>query len=125
MKIIRIDMSIYFGSLDYVQNRIHKIVEHENIKHILIVSTGINFIDLSASEMLVTEAKRLEKLGGGLYFAELKSSVYEVISKTCFIAKIGNNNFFDKKKDAIGHIYKKLDKSVCQKCTPRVFNECD
>lgn len=124
-KIIRIDMSIYFGSLDYVQNRIHQIVENENIKHILIVSTGINFIDLSASEMLVTEAKRLEKLGGGLYFAELKSSVYEVISKASFIAKIGNSNFFDKKKDAIRYIHQKLDKKVCEKCTPRVFNECD
>lgn len=62
LKIIRIDMSIYFGSLDYVQNRIHKIVENGNITHILIVSTGINFIDLSASEMLITEAKRLEKM---------------------------------------------------------------
>lgn len=124
LKIIRIDMSIYFGSLDFIQNRIHHIVENEKICHILIVATGINFIDLSAVEMLVTEANRLKKLGGGLYFAELKSSVYEVVSKNCFIAKIGNENFFDKKRDAIYRIYKRLDQELCDKCEVNVFNEC-
>jgi len=124
LKIIRIDMSIYFGSLNHVQNRIHQIVERENIKHILIISSGINFIDLSGAEMLVTEANRLKRLGGGLYFADLKSSVYEVISKNCFIAKIGNEYFFDTKKSAINTIYKKLDRNICSQCDVNVFDEC-
>lgn len=124
LKIIRIDMSVYFGSLNYIQNRIHHIVENENIRHILIVGTGINLIDLSGAEMLVTEAKRLKRLGGGLYFAELKSSVYEFISKSCFVVKIGNSHFFDKKKHAIASIYRKLDSDVCETCEVRVFNEC-
>ena len=124
LKIIRIDMSIYFGSLDYIQNRIHQIVENENVHHILIVATGINFIDLSGEEMLVTEANRLKKLGGGLYFSELKASVYETVSKRGFIAKIGNQYFFDKKKNAISAIFKKLDKDICDKCDARIFDEC-
>jgi len=124
LKIIRIDMSVYFGSLNHIQNRIHQIVENENIKHILIISSGINFIDLSGAEMLVTEANRLKRLGGGLYFADLKSSVYEVVSKNCFIAKIGNGHFFDTKKSAINSIYKKLDAEICNKCEVQVFDEC-
>ena len=123
-KIIRIDMSVYFGSIDYIQKRLNHIMDNERIKHVLIVGTGINFIDLSGAEMLVNEANRLKKAGGGLYFAELKSGVYEFISRTCFVAKVGSDHFFDKKKDAIKGIHKKLDKEICKTCMPQVFNEC-
>jgi SulP family sulfate permease len=125
LKIMRIDMSIYFGSLNHIQNRIHHIVENENIHHILIVGTGINFIDLSGAEMLASEGQRLSRLGGGLYFAELKSSVYEFVSKNYLVKKLGNSHFFDTKKHAIAGIYKKLDREVCKKCDARVFKECN
>lgn len=124
LKILRIDMSMYFGSINHIQNRLHHLIEQEKVNHILIVGTGINFIDLSAAEALVTDAKRLKELGGGLYFAELKASVYEYISKNCFVAKVGNKHFFDSKKDAIQSIYKKMDFDVCNSCTARVFSEC-
>ena len=124
LKIIRVDMSIYFGSINHIQNRIHHLIENENIKHILIVGTGINFIDLSGAEALVSDANRLKQQGGGLYFAELKASVYEYISKNCFVAKVGNKHFFDSKKDAIKTIYKKLNEEKCGCCEARVFSEC-
>jgi len=125
LKILRVDMSIYFGSINHIQNRLHHIIEQENIKHILIIGTGINFIDLSGAEALVTDANRLQKQGGGLYFAELKANVYEYISRNCFVAKVGNKYFFDKKSDSIKYIYNILDENVCSKCEARVFNECN
>lgn len=125
LKIIRIDMSIYFGSLNHIQNRIHHIVDIENINHVLIIGTGINFIDLSGAEALLVEARRLEKHGGGLYFADLKSSVYEFLGKSYFIAKVGNTHFFDKKSDAVASLYSKLNKDICDKCEVRVFDECN
>lgn len=124
LKIIRIDMSIYFGSINHIQNQLHHIIEKEKIKHILVIGTGINFIDLSGAEALVSDAKRLQIIGGGIYFAELKSSVYEFISRSYFVAKIGNKYFFDKKNDSIKTIYNILDKDVCSKCEARVFSEC-
>ncbi|MGV6859994.1 MAG: SulP family inorganic anion transporter [bacterium] len=124
LKIIRVDMSIYFGSLNHVQNRLNDIVEHEHIKHILIEGSGINFIDLSGAEMLVTEARRLEKLGGGLYFTGLKPNVYDFFSRGCFVSQIGNTHFFDTKKDAIKSIKKILEPEHCKTCKARVFDEC-
>ncbi len=124
LKIIRIDMSIYFGSLNHVQNRLNHIVENEKINNILIVCTGVNFIDLSGAEMLVTEANRLKKLGGGLYFTGLNASVYDFISRGCFVQKIGNDHFFDRKRRAITYIYNHLDKNICEDCSARVFKEC-
>jgi SulP family sulfate permease len=123
-KVIRIDMSIYFGSLTHIQNRLHQIVDNENIKHILIVCSGINFIDISGAQMLVIESRRLQKIGGGLYFSGFKSSVYEYISRNCLVANIGNKYFFDRKSDAIKSIYQSLDDVICDKCEVRVFNEC-
>ncbi|WP_246260759.1 sodium-independent anion transporter [Candidatus Ruthia endofausta] len=50
LKIIRIDMSIYFGSVNHIQKRIN---------HILIAASGINFIDLAGTEALISENNRL------------------------------------------------------------------
>ena len=124
LKIIRIDMSIYFGSIAFIQNRIASIVDNERIYHILIVADRVNLIDLSGAEALIQENDRLKGLGGGLYFVGLKSSVYEFAARTCFIKKIGPNNFFDNKADAIRTIYKRLDKDVCATCRAQVFDEC-
>lgn len=124
LKIIRIDMSIYFGSINHIQKRIAKITDNERIYHILIVGSGINFIDLAGAEGLVSENNRLKKLNGGLYFVGLKASVYEFAAKSCFIKQIGNDHFFDSKTHAIASIYRKLDKDVCKTCNAQIFKEC-
>jgi SulP family sulfate permease len=124
LKIIRIDMSIYFGSINYIQNRIAKIVDNERIHHILIEASGINFIDLSGAEALVAENSRLRERGGGLYFVGLKSSVYEFAARSCFIKKIGADHFFDSKKDAVRTLFTSLDEEVCADCEALVFREC-
>jgi SulP family sulfate permease len=124
LKIIRIDMSIYFGSINHIQKRITKIVENERTYQILIVASGINFIDLAGIEELVSENNRLKKHNGGLYFVGLKSTVYEFAAKSYFVKKIGNSHFFDTKTHAIHGIYKRLDKSVCSTCDVLVFKEC-
>ncbi len=124
LKIIRIDMSIYFGSINHIQKRIEQIVESERIYHILIVSTGVNFIDLAGAEALVSENNRLKSMNGGLYFVGLKSTVYEFVAKTRFVKHIGNDHFFDTKTQAIRGIYKRLDRETCKTCNALVFNEC-
>lgn len=125
LKIIRIDMSVYFGSINHIQKRIAKIVDNERIYNILIVANNINFIDLSGAEALVSEHSRLKTYGGGLYFVGLQSAVYEFAARSCFVSKIGSDRFFDSKTDAIRTIFRRLDRDVCSTCNALVFAECE
>lgn len=124
LKIIRIDMSIYFGSVNHIINHLNHIADNEKIYHILIVGTGINFIDLAGAEALVTVNNRLKKMGGGLFFVGLKASVYEFAARSYFIKQMGADHFYDSKTHAIKEIYQRLDKVVCTICQSLIFNEC-
>lgn len=124
LKIIRIDMSIYFGSINHIQNQINQIVDNQRIFHILIVASGVNFIDLAGVEGLLAENHRLRELGGSLYFVSVKDSVSEFLHKVHFIEQIGEDNFFESKSQAIHNIYDKLDMKKCEKCPALVFKEC-
>jgi len=124
LRILRIDMSIYFGSLNHIQERIYKIAE-SGTPHILIIGSGINFIDLSGVEMLEEEAAHLEEKGGGLYFAGIKPKVYQSISRSHIFNVIGNNHFFDSKTEALRILHRLIRKQGhCETCTARVFQEC-
>jgi len=124
LKVIRIDMSIYFGSLNHIQNRLSAIAENERIYHILIEASGINFIDMAGAEAMATEQQRLKAMGGGLYFIGLKPNVYEFAAKSGFIRHIGATHFFDSKGQAIHYIFSRLDHDICQRCHAQIFEEC-
>jgi len=125
LKIIRIDMSIYFGSINHIQKQISQIVDNQRIYHILIVASGVNFIDLAGIEALLIENKRLKAQNGSLYFVAVKSTAYEFMEKVNFVNEIGRDNFFDSKADAINVLYDRLDKNKCEKCQALVFKECN
>jgi len=124
LRIIRIDMSIYFGSVNHVANKLAEITEKQGIKHILLEMSGANFIDVAGAEMLVHEAEKLKAQGGGLYFVGMKARVWQFMAQGGFIREIGASQFFDSKQEAIASIYKRLDKEVCETCVTRIFREC-
>jgi SulP family sulfate permease len=124
LKIIRIDRAIYFGSVNYIQSRIDAISERANIVHILIDASRMNYIDMAGAEMLVLESRRLRARGGGLYLCGLKSSVWQFIAEGRYVRAIGPDAFFDHKSHAIAAIFKKMDESICERCSRRVFREC-
>jgi SulP family sulfate permease len=124
LKIVRIDGSIYFGALEVVSDFFNNLYEKGEIKQVLIVAKGINFIDLAGATWLSHEAKKWQKRGGGIYFSGLKIVSQQILRKGGFREEIGEENFYDDKLTAINEIYKKLDKNICTDCKTRNNNEC-
>jgi len=67
LKILRIDGSLFFGSINHVQDEFERIREHapEQV-HLAIVADGINFVDTSGAQALVDEVRKRRRLGGDL-----------------------------------------------------------
>jgi SulP family sulfate permease len=99
-------------------------IDVEGFRHILIVSSGINFVDLAGAEMFEQLARRLKALGGGLYFSDNKRRVCEYLRKGNFLENIGEENFFESKAEAIANIFPRLNPDICRHCEKRVFSEC-
>ncbi len=124
IKIIRIDGSIYFGAIESVSKYFSDFDNKENIKHLLIVADGINFIDLAGAEWLANEVGNWRTKGGDIYFSGMKLVGQRVLKKGGFYDKIGADNFFSDKNKAIKSIYKKLDSDICSSCPAKIFSEC-
>jgi SulP family sulfate permease len=125
LKIVRIDGSIYFGALEVVSDFFNNVYEKGEIKQILIIANGVNFIDLAGATWLSHEAFKWQKRGGGIYFSGLKIVSQQILKKGGFRKEIGEENFYKDKLTAINDIFKKLDKDICKDCKVRIFHECN
>ncbi len=125
LKIVRIDGSIYFGALEVVSDFFNNLYDEDNIKHVLVIANGINFIDLAGAAWLAHEAEKWQIRGGGIYFSGLKIVSQQILKKGGFRDQIGLDNFYLDKKTAIEDIYKKLDNNICATCNVNVFDECN
>ena len=90
----------------------------------LLVGSGVNFIDVAGCELLVQAARFLRDSGGTLYLCNLKPGVYEALERGGFLDEFGRDRVWATKAEAIRAIYRRLDVPVCAVCTVRIFTEC-
>jgi SulP family sulfate permease len=125
LKVLRVDMSIYFGSVNHIQNTIESVLSEPQVSRILIICGGINFIDLSGTDLLIGLDRKLKAKGGGLYFFAMKPSVKERAFKLGLTPALRENQFFESKKAAIESIFPNLNPSICESCSEHIFKECE
>jgi SulP family sulfate permease len=125
LKMLRVNGSIFFAAVDHVRQNLEMIDEtNPRQKHVLIVASGINFVDVAGAEMLAQEARRRQRLGGGLYFYRLKDAARAVLARGGYLNDIGTHNIFPVKTRAVSAIYSRLDPEICRGCQVRIFREC-
>jgi len=125
LRFLRIDGSLFFGSVDHVQETLSRIeTERPQQKYLAIIADGINFSDLAGGLALVREARKRKARGGDLYFIHVKQGLWDSLESHGVLDAIGPNNVFQSKTAAITAIFQKLDKEVCRDCTQRIFREC-
>nr|WP_245538951.1 SulP family inorganic anion transporter [Thioflavicoccus mobilis] len=125
LRIIRIDGSLFFGSVPHVEGIFDQIrAESPQQKHLAIVANGINFVDLQGGEALRRESERRRAEGGGLYLINVKQGLWDDMERCGCFDDESARNVFQTKSAAIRAIYQKLDKDVCKGCPQPIFREC-
>lgn len=123
LSILRINGSLFFGAANHVSEILEE-MDEDNPQNMLIIGSGINFIDISGAMMLTQEARRRRKLGRAMYLCRINADVDHFLTQGGYKHDIGEACIFPTEYDAISHIYKKLDKAVCSTCQVRIFTEC-
>ena len=125
LKLVRLDGSLFFGAVSHVAETLGKMEEaHPSQRHLAIVGSGVNFIDVAGAEFLAGEAKRRRAQGGGLYLIRVKPGVCEPLTRGGYLEDVGKENIFTGKTEAIAWATSRVDPEICRTCTARIFLEC-
>ncbi len=125
VKMLRINGEAFFGAVDHIQTHIAEVdARTPTQKHLLIVASGINFVDIAGAELLAHEARRRRRIGGGLYFYRMKDASRDFLERGGYWDDIGRENVFDVRDTPMAVIYPKLDTPICQHCPVRIFSQC-
>lgn len=125
MRIVRMNGSIFFGAVDHVQNSMMEIDEsNPQRKTVMVVATGMNFVDAAGAEFLAQEARRRRKLGGGFYFYRCKDNVMRFLRNSDKLDDLGEGAFFPPMSNWQMPLYKTMDSAICRSCTLRIFVPC-
>ncbi len=125
LRIVRINGSAYFGAVNHIQSALQQIdLDNPRQKSVLVVSLGMNFVDIAGAEMFAQEARRRKRLGGGLYFYRMKDEPYRLLRYGNYVHEIGEGAFFPVKSKPTEALYWTLDPEVCRHCKARIFAAC-
>lgn len=105
---IRFDGPLFFANASYLEDKIMEIMRNKNdLKHIVIVSNGINDIDASGEETLSLLVDRVRSAGVDISLSGVNESVMGVFKRTHLPEKIGSHHIYPTMEKAIEAIYKK------------------
>ncbi|HKJ49940.1 MAG TPA: SulP family inorganic anion transporter [Gammaproteobacteria bacterium] len=125
LKILRLDDSLYFGSVAHVGELLRRYREHyPEQKHLLLLTKGISQVDVAGAELLINEVRERRAIGGDMYFYRFRDSAAKVFNRGGYADEIGEANIFDGKLDALSSVFGRLDKKICATCEARIFLEC-
>lgn len=86
---LRVDESLYFANTRFLEDLVYKEVsERPALKHIILMCSAVNEIDLSALESLEAINSRLGDLGIKLHLSEVKGPVMDALRRSHFLHDI-------------------------------------
>ncbi len=102
ISMIRFDGPLFFANASYLEDKIMEIMRtKKTLKHIIIVSNGINDIDASGEETLSLLVDRVRSAGIDISMSGVNESVMEVFKRTNFVEKIGEDHIYPTMEAAI------------------------
>jgi SulP family sulfate permease len=91
---LRIDERLYFANASYIEDEIlAALAERPALRHVILMCTAVNEIDISALEVLEALNERLRELGISFHLSEIKGPVMDKLQKTHFLAQLSGKVF--------------------------------
>lgn len=122
IRVLRLDGSIFFAAISSIQERINALASPHI--HLILIASGINFIDLPGAEFLAMEATKRQNAGGSLNLVRLKEEPTRLLEQGGYLTTIGKENLFNSKKEAIQSVFYRINADACSKCTLQIYREC-
>jgi MFS superfamily sulfate permease-like transporter len=118
ISLVRFDGPLFFANSSYLDDQITELMlNREALKHILIVSNGINDIDASGEETLSLLIDRIRSAGLDISLSGVNEAVMKVLARTHLAAKIGADHLYPTMEKAIRTIYEPThtggDEPIC------------
>jgi SulP family sulfate permease len=102
LDVLRIEGSLFFGATDHVRDRFDaERAGHAGVKHLLLLLSGVNFVDVAGGQLLAECANALRQDGATLWLAHVRPAVRDVLERGGFMHAIGAQHVFDAEADAI------------------------
>jgi SulP family sulfate permease len=91
----RVDENLFFANANQVENKLLKVVQRRpSTKHLLLVCSAVNMVDISGVEMLYRINQTLQEMGIHLHLSEVKGPVMDQLQATDFITAMTGSVFF-------------------------------
>jgi len=100
---LRMDAQLYFGNVTFLKDALKRLEADLDVplRAIVIDASSINQVDASADATLLEILERYEERGIGMYFAQCKGPVRQVMERSGLKEQIGEERFFLDLHDAV------------------------
>ena len=91
---LRVDESLYFANASFLEDEIFRnLAEHKKLRHIILMCTAVNEIDISALEVLESVNEILKEQQIGFHLSEVKGPVMDHLEHTDFLSVLNGQVF--------------------------------
>jgi SulP family sulfate permease len=91
---LRVDESLYFANARTLEDRVNdEVARHPELRHLVLLCSGINDIDASALESLEAIERRLRDAGIALHLSEVKGPVMDRLKASHFLSQLSGQVF--------------------------------
>jgi sulfate permease, SulP family len=103
---VRFEGPLFFANASYLEDKIMELMRtKKNLKHIIIVANGINDIDATGEEALSLLVDRVRSAGIEVSLSGINESVMQVLQRTHFPEKLGEDHLFPTMERAISAVH--------------------
>ena len=117
--LVRFDGPLFFANASYLEDKVTAIMRAKTkLKHIIIVSNGINDIDASGEETISLLVDRVRSAGIDISMSGVNESVMKVLYRTHFMAKLGKDHLFPTMERAIDTVHETAHNQALEETCP-------